>query len=70
MKNGYAGEALQGVNRSPSVNADIAQVVVGRENTAGLAPFPTGGSHPVSNLKSTALAHMATLSISFFIIVT
>lgn len=65
-KKGYAGEALQGVNSSPSVNADLAQVAVGRGNTAGLAPFPIQGSGPVSHLKTTTLAHMIILSTSLF----
>lgn len=34
--------ALRGVPKLPFANSKFAQVVVGRVNTAGLDPYPTG----------------------------
>lgn len=37
------------------INADFPQVVVGRENTAGLKAFPSEGRGPVASQKTSTL---------------
>lgn len=46
-------EAQREAPTVPSENANIAQVVVDRWNTAGLTAFPTRGSYPIALLKAT-----------------
>lgn len=46
LKRDYARDAPRGVHRLFSENLDFAQVVMDRENTAGLPPSPTWGSRP------------------------